>query len=101
MNLKNLRTTIQTTIAEGNIAGHHEFVTARNVYLLILVAAWSHNNGTRLSLDELSDSDYRLASEWVILTRSDYSGVVAHIRDMREVLPGLSLTAMADLIRGA
>lgn len=99
MNLKNLRTTIQTTIAEGNIAGHHEFVTARNVYLLILVAAWPHGERSRLTLDQLSDADYRIASEWVNLTRKDYSSTVSHIQDMREILPGLSLSAMASLIR--
>lgn len=72
-----------------------------NLMGIMLSASWPYTSRERVEYDDLQDRDFRILAEWCILNRRSYDGrMIAMIRDMREVFPGLSLAAAVYIVRG-
>jgi hypothetical protein len=101
MDIRNLRTSIEHAIIHGYDRDDTAATIAKDVYLLTLAAMWNHTKDEYLRIEHLTDAEVRMLLEWKHFTAADYErrGTLAQVADMREVFPGLSLTAAAYIVR--
>jgi hypothetical protein len=100
MKLVNLRNGIESAVSD-NING---LITkgqlVDHLLSMFVVEAWDTSR-TRVDYEDLTDDEFRLITEWLILNRRDYNlHQIALIKDLREVFPGLSLLAASYFVRG-
>lgn len=94
MNLGNLRNSIRHSVLMHDPEDVKGIVDS--VFMLFICELWTHTSKEVLYVDSLTDQEFRILSHWAIMSRDSYSSKIAHIKDMREVFPGLSLTAAAQ-----
>lgn len=99
MNIEVMRNSISHAVL-----GHHPddvkgIVDA--IMLVLIVEAWPYTTAdTPIRLRDLSDSEFRLVVTWFHMTRNQYDNKIRHIKDMREMFPGLGLAACNEIVRG-
>ena len=104
MNIQNLHNSIRSIVGDVSYGFESMSSAADAILLLVLVESWDHKSGENLSLSQLTDSEYRIVSTWVIMNRRSpvyQKNVIQFIKDMREVFPGLGLKAASDMVRGS
>lgn len=67
--------------------------TAHNIMAVVASENWSHASDEILNETDLTDFEFRALVEWVRAYSPQYPSRVTLIQDMREVFPGLSLSA--------
>ena len=75
-----------------------------DIYWIVAVASWEHEIGDDLTLEDLTDEECRLVTEWYFYNRGRYidgdrESAINFLRDMRDIFPGLTLRTAYNLIR--
>lgn len=69
--------------------------------LMWIVDQWTHTEAEiPIKLSALTDAEFRMVVTWFHMTRNQYDNKIQHIKDMREVFPGLGLAAANTIVRG-
>ena len=93
MNYATLATSIRGPVADAHFGVVSTEAAVKAIMLIIMVESWDHAATEVLRLGDLTDAEYRAIDSWAKDTKSDYDSKIQHIKDMRQVFPGLSLTA--------
>jgi hypothetical protein len=97
ISVANMRRTIESILLQHDpedIKGITDALVA-----VWLCESWTHKDGEVLRLDDLTDAEFRMLAEWARLSKGQYSRAISHIKDMREVFPGLGLAAANYFVR--
>jgi hypothetical protein len=93
VNIANLTNSIKSIVWDVR----HDMIrpedATKQIVMIMLVELWPYQSGQVIYLDNLTDSEYRICSMWAIENKGSYSSRIQCIKDMREVFPGLSLSA--------
>lgn len=71
-----------------------------SILLIVLAETWTHGDTESLRIHDLTDAEFRTVVTWFHMTRKQYDNKIRHIKDMREVFPGLGLAAANEIVRG-
>ncbi len=71
-----------------------------SIYWIVAVESWDHIPGENLTVEDLTDEEYRLVTEWYFYNRGFYTRMnkINFIRDMREMFPGLALRTAYNFV---
>lgn len=98
MHVQNLRNSIQYILSSMDEGMSGVAYATDQLLSIFLVETWTHKQGEMLSIDELTDTEYRVLHTWALNARPSYDTRIACVKDMREVFPGLGLSACSKLV---
>jgi ribosomal protein L7/L12 len=93
MNYATLAASVRGTISDVHFGIMSTDTAVKSIMLIFMVESWDHVAAEVLRVSDLTDAEYRTVDSWAKDTKSDYDSKIQHIKDMRQVFPGLSLTA--------
>lgn len=100
MNLQKIRNSVESVVADVESGFATPDMAVDNIVSIFIVEQWDGTRG-RLDIDDLTDEDFRIVTNWLVLNRRPYGfSQIALIRDLRGVFPGLSIAAAAWIVRG-
>jgi ribosomal protein L7/L12 len=91
MNYATIAASIRGPIADSHYGVCDIEAAVKSVMLILMVESWDHTANELVRLNDLTDSEYRTLDMWAKDTKSGYSSKIAHIKDMRQVFPGIGL----------
>ena len=97
ISVANMRRTIESVLLQNDpedIKGITDDLVS-----IWICESWTHKDGEVVRLDDLTDSEFRLLAEWARMSSRHYSRAISHIKDMREIFPGLGLAAANYFVR--
>lgn len=68
---------------------------------IFMVEFWGHTKDEHVTMDMLTDQEFRIISMWVLMTKEagTYRDRKIHfIKELRETFPGVSLKAAKDFV---
>lgn len=96
-NLSNIRSSIIAVVMEND---PEDIVSITDdIMSIFLCESWTHVQGETVYLDSLTDREFRILAMWTDQSAKHYTRPIAHIKDMREIFPGLSLSAANYFVR--
>lgn len=98
MHVQNLRNSIQSILSEVDEGMSNVAHATDQLLSIFLVETWTHTQGEALSIDNLTDIEYRILHTWAVNARPAYSSRIMCIKDMRQTFPGLGLSAANKLV---
>lgn len=97
ISIANLRRSIESVLLQHDpedIKGITDDLVA-----IWICESWTHKAGEVVQRDNLTDSEFRMLAEWAAMSSKHYTRPIPHIKDMREIFPGLGLAAANYFVR--
>jgi hypothetical protein len=102
MNLKVVKNSIESVILDNDAlrVPRTPREMCEDIYWIVAVASWEHKEVEQLTVEDLTDDESRLVSEWYFYHRGQYGTLakINFIRDMREMFPGLALRTAYNFV---
>lgn len=96
-NLSNMRASILSVLMQNDPEDIKSITD--DIMALFICELWTHKSGEVVYLDALTDREFRSLAMWASQSAKHYERPIAHIKDMREIFPGLSLSAANYFVR--